>query len=80
MSNVLDLNEQDQIVDPQTGLPSHNFLRYLLDRGGLLSGKAEQTLVLTAGAGLTGGGDLSEDRTFDIGAGTGIMIVTGKPV
>lgn len=30
--------------------------------------------TLTAGAGLTGGGDLSADRTFDIGAGTGITV------
>ena len=28
---------------------------------------------LTAGAGLTGGGDLSSDRTFTVGAGTGIL-------
>ena len=32
------------------------------------------TRILTAGAGLTGGGDLSADRTFDIGAGTGITV------
>lgn len=30
--------------------------------------------TLTAGAGLTGGGDLSTDRTFDVGAGTGILV------
>ncbi len=29
---------------------------------------------LTAGAGLTGGGDLSANRTFDIGAGNGITV------
>lgn len=29
---------------------------------------------LTAGAGLTGGGDLSADRTFAVGAGTGISV------
>lgn len=29
---------------------------------------------LTAGAGLTGGGDLSASRTFDVGAGTGITV------
>jgi hypothetical protein len=32
------------------------------------------TRTLTAGAGLTGGGDLSADRTFDVGAGTGITV------
>ena len=30
--------------------------------------------TLTAGAGLTGGGDLSTNRAFDIGAGTGIAV------
>lgn len=30
--------------------------------------------ALTAGNGLTGGGDLSADRTFDVGAGTGIAV------
>jgi len=32
------------------------------------------TRTLTAGAGLTGGGDLSADRTFTVGAGTGITV------
>lgn len=32
------------------------------------------TRALTAGSGLTGGGDLSADRTFDVGAGTGITV------
>jgi hypothetical protein len=32
------------------------------------------TETLTAGAGLTGGGDLSANRTFDVGAGTGITV------
>lgn len=32
--------------------------------------------TLTAGAGLTGGGDLSADRTFNVGAGTGITVNT----
>lgn len=32
------------------------------------------TVVLTAGNGLTGGGTLAADRTFDIGAGTGISV------
>jgi len=30
--------------------------------------------TLTAGAGLTGGGDLSADRTFNVGAGTGVTV------
>lgn len=32
------------------------------------------TLTLTAGAGLTGGGTLASDRTFAVGAGTGITV------
>jgi hypothetical protein len=32
------------------------------------------SIVLTAGAGLTGGGDLSANRTFDVGAGVGITV------
>ncbi len=31
-------------------------------------------VTLTAGAGLTGGGDISSNRTFDIGAGAGITV------
>jgi hypothetical protein len=37
------------------------------------SAKADSSLTLTAGAGLTGGGDLTAGRTFDVGAGTGIL-------
>lgn len=37
-------------------------------------GGVPPTRTLTAGAGLTGGGDLSADRTFDVGAGTGITV------
>ena len=35
---------------------------------------AAATITLTAGAGLTGGGDISANRTFTIGAGTGITV------
>jgi hypothetical protein len=38
------------------------------------TGDVQHTLMLTAGAGLTGGGDLSANRTFDVGAGTGITV------
>lgn len=38
------------------------------------SSKADAVRTLTAGAGLTGGGDLTADRTFDIGAGNGITV------
>ena len=36
--------------------------------------KATSTLTLTAGSGLTGGGNLTADRTFTVGAGTGITV------
>lgn len=36
--------------------------------------KVGTSLALTAGAGLTGGGDLSADRTFAVGAGTNIVV------
>lgn len=36
--------------------------------------KAYAAVTLTAGAGLTGGGDLSNNRQFDVGAGTGITV------
>lgn len=35
---------------------------------------APQTRTLTAGAGLTGGGSLAANRTFDVGAGIGITV------
>lgn len=36
--------------------------------------KANTSTTVTAGTGLTGGGDLSANRTFDVGAGTGITV------
>jgi hypothetical protein len=36
--------------------------------------KAYAATTITAGAGLTGGGDLSASRTIDVGAGTGIAV------
>lgn len=41
---------------------------------GILPTKADKTTQVIAGAGLTGGGDLSADRTFNVGAGTGITV------
>lgn len=39
-----------------------------------IDGAVINTRTLTAGSGLTGGGDLSADRTFNIGAGDGITV------
>ncbi len=36
--------------------------------------KANKAVTLAAGSGLTGGGDLSEDRTFNVGAENGIIV------
>jgi len=52
-----------------------------VDHNSLLNFSANKHLdhtavSLTAGAGLTGGGDISASRTFDIGAGTGITVNT----
>jgi hypothetical protein len=45
--------------------------RAYVDAGDL--NDVQTSRLLTAGAGLTGGGDLTADRTFDVGAGTGII-------
>lgn len=39
-----------------------------------LAGKASTTTLVSAGNGLTGGGDLSANRSIDVGAGTGISV------
>lgn len=39
-----------------------------------IGAKADKTTTITAGTGLTGGGDLSAARTLDVGAGTGITV------
>lgn len=39
-----------------------------------VTAKADKTTTLAAGNGLTGGGDLSANRTLDVGAGTGITV------
>ena len=39
-----------------------------------LDGKVPTTRTITAGNGLTGGGDLTANRTFNVGAGSGITV------
>lgn len=74
------LNQQFPITDPKSGKPSDYFMRYLRDRGGYLTeveqtlavlqetiaAKADKSTQLIAGTGLSGGGDLSTDRTIDL--------------
>lgn len=63
------------VKDPKTILDIESLSRLLqTDIPSLLAGKVDETRMLIAGAGSTGGGDLSADRTFDVGAGTGISV------
>lgn len=69
------------IVDPQTGAASREFAIWweklfvnVDDVNEDVDGKADASTEIIAGAGLTGGGDLSEDRTLNVGAGTGITV------
>lgn len=67
----------EKIVDANGGVnPTFNILwQQLFSNGDFLEGgKADTTTQMIAGAGLTGGGDLSADRTFNVGAGTGITV------
>lgn len=68
------------IVDLSTGRATEFFLRqlYAASRNGddtdttlavlqeTVAGKADKSIILTAGIGLSGGGDLSADRTFNL--------------
>lgn len=88
VSTVQDFRADTPLVDVKTGLASPEFLRFLNDRGGSLTlaeddittltsqlaTKADKATQIIAGAGLTGGGDLSANRTLDVGAGTGISV------
>ena len=74
------LDRRDKIVNPD-GTPSELFMRLVQTQGSDVQRfiDAEPTLVtsdldLIAGAGLTGGGTLAADRTFAVGAGTGITV------
>lgn len=82
------LDWQAAIVDPKTGTPSHQFgilwqrmfgNTETLDAdittlAALVATKADKVTQMIAGAGLTGGGTLAADRTFNVGAGTGLVV------
>jgi hypothetical protein len=69
------------IVYPKTGYPTPYFSqmlqRWLTEKkitDDLAADAVPGTRQVIAGAGLTGGGDLTADRTLDVGAGTGITV------
>ena len=53
----------------QANFNHNSLLNYVADQH-----VAHTTVTLTAGAGLTGGGDISASRTFTVGAGNGIIV------
>jgi hypothetical protein len=69
------------IVDPRTGAATNAFAQWwqsLFSNQGTLDRdvqeKAAASTQIIAGDGLTGGGNLSADRTLAVGAGTGITV------
>lgn len=80
------INLDDTAVSPGSYGSASQVATLTVDQQGRLTTAANVTItpaaigavptarILTAGAGLTGGGDLSADRTFDIGAGAGITV------
>lgn len=73
--DLADINAAEPLVEPQSGIASPYFMRYLLDRGGFLSEQEQALAVLAetigtrqiiAGTGLSGGGTLDADVTIDL--------------
>lgn len=67
------LQQQNPIVDPNSGKASEYFMRYIALHGGSLNdldgaieSKADKVRKILPGVGLSGGGDLSADRTLDL--------------
>ena len=81
MSSIQDLDQRFPIVGDD-GRPTDYFMRLIKDRGSAqvstdatvadlqdsIAGKADKTITLSAGTGLSGGGDLSANRSFDLDA------------
>lgn len=69
------LDWQTPVVDPSTGFPSSQFLRLwqeMFQNGAFTQGevedKADKSTLINTGTGLSGGGDLSADRTIVLDA------------
>lgn len=78
VERLLDLDQRFPIVDPKTGQPTDYFMRMLLDRRvsqtaatddivTLDDEKAAKATEINTGFGLSGGGDLSANRTLALG-------------
>ncbi len=88
-NNLQNLRDQDVIVTP-TGTPTRLLMQLLQDRG-FLQGNTDATVEelneavlqllatsIIAGSGLTGGGDLSADRTINVGTASASRIVVNS--
>jgi hypothetical protein len=63
------------VKDPRTVRDLEAFLRTVREEvPAVISIKVDETRQVLGGDGLTGGGDLSDDRTLAVGAGTGITV------
>lgn len=81
--NGSDLTPETDLADgdifPFTDVSAANAMRgsvYSNLKAKIINGLALAARTVTAGAGLTGGGDLTADRTLTVGAGAGIVVNT----
>lgn len=65
----------DFVKDPRTIRDVEALARMLREEvPAAITAKVDEARIIDSGAGLTGGGDLSADRTLAVGAGTGIIV------
>lgn len=79
--NGVDLTAETDFADgdifPFTDVSASNAMRgtvYSNLKAKIIAGLALAARTITAGNGLTGGGDLTENRTLSVGVGTGIVV------
>lgn len=63
-ADSISINESEVLHDSTGGFVANEHINH-------------SSIVLTAGAGLTGGGDITANRTFTVGAGDGIKVEAG---